>query len=144
MLQKFLTAPISHAILLDSFWWFFLHLYQVRKRLGQGMDIDVFHMVPLGIESLPEGKFNKCLKIILKTKGQNFALWSTPAPSVPCREQIPAPARPYNAIQTRGGILPPTVVAFRVCTNPLTSQGGICLGQALYKADALCRIPWKH
>ncbi|XP_008177528.1 protein FAM227A isoform X2 [Chrysemys picta bellii] len=33
MLQKFLTAPISHAILLDSFWWFFLHLYQVFPSL---------------------------------------------------------------------------------------------------------------
>ncbi|XP_048690067.2 protein FAM227A isoform X3 [Caretta caretta] len=33
MLQKFLTAPVSHAILLDSFWWFFLHLYQVFPSL---------------------------------------------------------------------------------------------------------------
>nr|XP_006119021.1 protein FAM227A [Pelodiscus sinensis]XP_006119022.1 protein FAM227A [Pelodiscus sinensis]XP_025038368.1 protein FAM227A [Pelodiscus sinensis]XP_025038369.1 protein FAM227A [Pelodiscus sinensis]XP_025038370.1 protein FAM227A [Pelodiscus sinensis] len=33
MLQKFLTAPVSHAILLDSFWWFFLHLYQPDKKI---------------------------------------------------------------------------------------------------------------
>ncbi|XP_074797673.1 protein FAM227A isoform X2 [Natator depressus] len=33
MLQKFLTAPISHAILLDSFWWFFLHLYQPNREI---------------------------------------------------------------------------------------------------------------
>ncbi|KAH1187709.1 hypothetical protein KIL84_020458 [Mauremys mutica] len=33
MLQKFLTTPVSQAILLDSFWWFFLHLYQVFPSL---------------------------------------------------------------------------------------------------------------
>ncbi|XP_074980224.1 protein FAM227A isoform X4 [Caretta caretta] len=33
MLQKFLTAPVSHAILLDSFWWFFLHLYQPNREI---------------------------------------------------------------------------------------------------------------
>ncbi|XP_038258976.2 protein FAM227A isoform X2 [Dermochelys coriacea] len=39
MLQKFLTAPVSHAILLDSFWWFFLHLYQPNREIqGQLFD----------------------------------------------------------------------------------------------------------
>ncbi|KAM7178237.1 protein FAM227A isoform 3-T3 [Macrochelys suwanniensis] len=39
MLQKFLTAPVSHAILLDSFWWFFLHLYQPNREI-QGLLFD--------------------------------------------------------------------------------------------------------
>ncbi|XP_074924383.1 protein FAM227A isoform X4 [Chelonoidis abingdonii] len=33
MLQKFLTTPVSQAILLDSFWWFFLHLYQPNREI---------------------------------------------------------------------------------------------------------------
>ncbi|XP_074865170.1 protein FAM227A isoform X1 [Carettochelys insculpta] len=33
MLQKFLTAPVSQAVLLDSFWWFFLHLYQPNREI---------------------------------------------------------------------------------------------------------------
>ncbi|XP_030402238.1 protein FAM227A isoform X4 [Gopherus evgoodei] len=39
MLQKFLTTPVSQAILLDSFWWFFLHLYQPNREIqGQLFD----------------------------------------------------------------------------------------------------------
>lgn len=32
MLRMFLYAPCTQAILLDSFWWLFLHLYHVRTR----------------------------------------------------------------------------------------------------------------
>ncbi|XP_068798105.1 protein FAM227A isoform X2 [Struthio camelus] len=35
MLRNFLIAPVSQAILVDSFWWLFLHLYQPNQEIEE-------------------------------------------------------------------------------------------------------------